>query len=54
MAEEFITIKIRKSTHEKIKKTLRQGRNKYGEDLTLAAWIAKVVEAGLATVKKEK
>ena len=54
MAAEFITIKIRKSTHEKIKKTLRQGRNKYGEDLTLAAWIAKVVEAGLVAIVKKK
>lgn len=54
MAKEFITIKIRKSTHEKIKKTLRAGRNKYGEDLTLAAWITKVVEAGLAALAKKK
>ena len=54
MAVEFITIKIRKSTHEKIKKTLRQGRNKYGEGLTLAAWTAKIVEAGLAALAKKK
>jgi len=54
MAEKFITIKVRKSTHEKIKKTLRQGRNKYGEDLTLAAWIARVVEAGLKSLAKRR
>ena len=41
------------ATHEKIKKTLRRGRNKYGEDLTLAAWITKVVEAGIAAITKK-
>ena len=43
-----ITIKIRRSTHAELVKSLRIGRQKHGEQLALQDWLQMVITAGIA------
>jgi len=47
MKKDTITTKLYINTLNMLKTTLRFGRNKYGEKLSLIKWIAIVVKAGL-------
>jgi len=48
-----ITIKMRKSTHAAVMEQLRAARQVYGEQLSLAGWLDKLIEWGLTKFEKE-
>jgi hypothetical protein len=52
MNKSQISIKIRRSTHEAAMDQLRAARQVYGEQLSVAGWLDKLIAAGLADFKK--